>query len=119
MTLLGGISGREERDVLQIAQEIVLDMQVNRDALFRVHFSAECPSHTLRHASAAQAFRVKMTRPAAGSMFHQCVFILCEKGEPLTTVAATVRRKFDRDSTLVDYMPHLSLLYADLDDATR
>ena len=56
-----------------------------------------------------------MTKPAAGSIFHQCVFILCEKDEPLLEAAASVRRTLGINDDLSDYMPHISLLYSDID----
>lgn len=69
--------------------------------------------------SLLQAFSVKMTKPAAGNIFHQCVYILCERDEPLMKAAASARRAFGMDDALSDYMPHVSLIYSDIDQDTR
>lgn len=60
-----------------------------------------------------------MTKPAAGNIFHQCVYILCERDEPLLKAAASVRRAFGMDDALSEYMPHVSLIYSDIDQDTR
>jgi hypothetical protein len=62
-----------------------------------------------------QAFSVRMTKPAAGRIFHQCVFIVCEQDEPLLEAAASIRRALGVDDDLNDYMPHISLLYSDIE----
>lgn len=60
-----------------------------------------------------------MSKPAVGKIFHQCVYVLCERDEPLLKAAASARRKFGLDDTLIDYMPHISLLYSDIDFESR
>ncbi len=60
-----------------------------------------------------------MTKPAAGKLFHQCVYILCQRDKPLMEAAASIRKAFNYNDDLSDYMPHISLLYSDMDQDTR
>lgn len=53
-----------------------------------------------------------------GSIFYQCVYILCAKSPETMLAAAAARKAFDKES-LPPYMPHLSLLYSDMEAATR
>lgn len=53
-----------------------------------------------------------------GCTFHRCVYLTAAKEQPLMAAAVTARVAFGEPQG-DDYMPHLSLLYADVDDAAR
>lgn len=55
---------------------------------------------------------------ACGQIFHQCVYILCAKSPEAMAAAAVAREAFGMDQSQ-PYMPHLSLLYSDIDMETR
>ena len=65
-----------------------------------------------------QPYQIAFDRVAQGEIFHQCVFILCQKTQEAMAAAAAARQAYDLD-TSAPYMPHLSLLYADVDAAAR
>ena len=94
ITLLGGIQGRSKEDVLALTEE-------------------------LASSSTIAPFQITFDRVACGDIFHQCLFILCEKTEALLAANAAARRAFNVDASAPDYMPHLSLLYSDIDISTR
>ena len=57
--------------------------------------------------------------PSYGEIFHQCVFLLVHK-EPLVMEASAVSRQMlGQDPDTASYMPHLSLLYSDVDERIR
>jgi hypothetical protein len=66
----------------------------------------------------AQDFRIRFDKPSASTTYHQCVFILCHKEAGLERAAGLLRQKYGM-SDLQDFMPHLSLLYSDMDQACR
>lgn len=56
----------------------------------------------------------------AGSTFHQCVYILIKKTPDLMGAEEAARDAIGIDSTtLSTYMPHLSLIYSDVEQETR
>ena len=65
-----------------------------------------------------QNFTVRLSEPSSGSTYHQCVYLLCEKDEPLLATAKALREALDVNSE-AEYMPHLSLLYASMDKDGR
>jgi len=52
-----------------------------------------------------------------GSSFHKCVFILVAKEAAIMQAGATAREHFGMPMS--DYMPHLSLLYAEIADEAK
>lgn len=73
-------------------------------------------SVTSQLASSLKPFSVVLDRVSSGSIFHQCVYILCNETAELMETGAAARLAFEVDSI---YMPHLSLLYSDVDPTTR
>lgn len=68
--------------------------------------------------TSAQEFRINFNHPGASTTFHQCVYILCHKDAALERAASLLRQKFGM-TDLQDFMPHLSLLYSDMDMPSR
>ena len=64
-----------------------------------------------------QSYSLRLRRVACSSTFYQCVFLLCDKEGPVAEAASKARQHFGMDAA--EYMPHLSLLYADIDQASR
>ena len=73
-------------------------------------------SLTSQLASSLKPFPIVLDRVSSGSIFHQCVYVLCNETAQLMQAGAEARRAFEMHSI---YMPHLSLLYSDVDPATR
>jgi hypothetical protein len=65
-----------------------------------------------------QNFTVRLSEPSSGTSYHQCVYILCEKDEPLLATAKALREALDVNPE-AEYMPHLSLLYSSMDEDCR
>lgn len=85
VTLLGGIHATEA-DVLRQAQEL---------------------------AARLKPYRITLDRVSYGSIFHQCVYMLCGTGTDTMQAGAATREAYGQDPSS-RYMPHLSLLYADI-----
>ena len=64
-----------------------------------------------------QKFRLNLLNVAQGSSFHRCVYILIAKEQGIMAAGAAAQQAFGKPPA--DFMPHLSLLYADVDDAAR
>jgi hypothetical protein len=64
-----------------------------------------------------QKFRINFLNVAQGSSFHKCVYILVAKEQAIMAAGAAAAQAYNKPPA--DYMPHLSLLYADVDDAAR
>lgn len=62
-------------------------------------------------------YRVNLQDVTRGAIFYQCVYLLVAK-DPGTMAAAAKARQLYGMAT-GPYMPHLSLLYSDADEATR
>lgn len=62
-------------------------------------------------AIALQKFRVNFLDVSCGSTFHRCVYILVAKEAAIMQAGQLARQEFQMEG---DYMPHVSLLYADL-----
>lgn len=63
-------------------------------------------------------FTIRLAEPSAGSTYHQCVYLLCEKDEALVATAQALREATDVKLE-ADYLPHLSLLYASMSKESR
>ncbi|KAI8113032.1 hypothetical protein M9435_003038 [Picochlorum sp. BPE23] len=90
MTLVGGIRA-PEATVRRISEELV-------DTLEPVGGHITCVDY--------------------GSIYHQCVFLKVECTEELEFQYRLAQRKFSMDEN-VQYMPHISLLYSDIDQKER
>lgn len=90
VTLLGGIKSTEA-DVLARARQL---------------------------AATLKPYRITFDRVACGSIFHQCVYVLCKADEQTMQAGAAAREAYGHDPRS-RYMPHLSLLYADIDQQER
>lgn len=64
-----------------------------------------------------QKFRINFLNVVQGSSFHKCVYILVAKEQAIMAAGAAAQQAFGKAPA--DYMPHLSLLYADVDDTAR
>lgn len=60
---------------------------------------------------------IAFDRVAAGQIFHQCVYVMATPTAPLMAAGAAAKRAFDLPPAL--YMPHLSLIYSEMDAAAR
>ncbi len=90
MTLVGGIRA-PEATVRRISEDLV-------DKLEPVEGHVTCVDY--------------------GSMYHQCVFLKVDHTEDLEIQHRLARKKFSMDEN-VEYMPHISLLYSDIDQKER
>ena len=61
---------------------------------------------------------ITLDRVACGATRYQCVYILCCPTAELLAAGAAARDAFGLDPSAT-YMPHLSLLYSDVDQARR
>lgn len=58
-----------------------------------------------------QKFRLNFLDVSHGSTFHRCVYILVAQEAAIMQAGQLARQEFGMEG---DYMPHVSLLYADL-----
>lgn len=65
-----------------------------------------------------QPYRITFELAAYGTLFHQCVYLLCRRDPAALAAAAAARAACGLDPG-EHYMPHLSLLYSDVDAPTR
>lgn len=70
-------------------------------------------------ATRLEPFRINFNDVSRGASYHQCVYILCDKSPVLLAANAAAREAYGLPEPARPYMPHLSLLYADVDDAVR
>jgi len=89
VTLLGGVDGPEQR-VTGAASQL---------------------------AASLEPFPIRFARAARGDIFHQCVFLLAETSDELMKANVAAREALGMSPG--NYMPHLSLLYADISQAER
>ena len=126
VTLLGGIMHSDEQAVLRAAHEVARELKVALLAypiLICSLLVAMPQLHMLSRGAQtgcgnAQDFRIRFDQPSASTTYHQCVFILCRQDAGLERAAGLLRQKYGM-SDLQDFMPHLSLLYSDMDQASR
>ncbi|DBA77639.1 TPA: hypothetical protein ACH3X1_009437 [Trebouxia sp. C0004] len=90
VTLVGGVNGTEEQIV-------------------------ECAKGL---ADNLQPYRIKFNHPAYGGMYHQCVYMLCHQDDAAMRAGQLSKETFSQGQTS-SYMPHLSLLYSDIDEHVR
>eukprot|EP00195_Chlamydomonas_chlamydogama_P007635 CAMPEP_0202912074 /NCGR_PEP_ID=MMETSP1392-20130828/56776_1 /ASSEMBLY_ACC=CAM_ASM_000868 /TAXON_ID=225041 /ORGANISM="Chlamydomonas chlamydogama, Strain SAG 11-48b" /LENGTH=194 /DNA_ID=CAMNT_0049602859 /DNA_START=247 /DNA_END=831 /DNA_ORIENTATION=+ len=62
-------------------------------------------------------YNINFLKVTQGAKYFQCVYLLCAE-EPDTMAAGALARKLYNMQT-PPYMPHLSLLYSDIDDAQK
>lgn len=56
--------------------------------------------------------------PAYGGIYHQCVYMLCHQDDATMRAGQLSKEAFSQGQTS-SYMPHLSLLYSDIDEHVR
>jgi len=77
---------------------------------------AEIEAHAAALAQQTARLSVTLEAPEPGPRFFQCVFARCAASAELCAPNALTQQRFGtRDA----YMPHLSLAYGDLSDATK
>ena len=64
-----------------------------------------------------QGYHLTFARVSCKDTFYQCVFLLCDTAAPVMQAGSQAKAHFDM--TLEEYMPHLSLLYSDIDKRAR
>jgi hypothetical protein len=92
VTLLGGIPTSEEK-ACHVARSLVESRKI---------YSTD----------------MRFTSVGYGSTFHQSVFVLADRLEPLLEHHCLVKEAFDMDD-VASYMPHASLIYSTMSDAER
>ena len=70
------------------------------------------------HLAAVQPYRINFEDMSCGSIFHQCVYLLCCQDTATLGAGQTAREVFGQEPNQ-PYMPHLSLLYSDMDQDSR
>ncbi len=65
-----------------------------------------------------QPYRIKFDHPAYGGIYHQCVYMLCHQDDVTMRAGQLSKEAFTQGQTS-SYMPHLSLLYSDIDEHVR
>lgn len=65
-----------------------------------------------------QPYRISFGTPEYGGIYHQCVFMLCRQDGPTMNAGKQSKEMFSTDASTA-YMPHLSLLYSDIDEHIR
>jgi hypothetical protein len=66
-----------------------------------------------------EGWRASFQKIKKGKSFFQCVFILCEMDPTVMQAATIARRVFKMERLLGPYMPHLSLIYADMTEQEK
>ena len=117
-----------------MAADLAARLQVSvASQLYHVHIafapSAYCSSLLLREqlyimitstlcAHCAQPYQLQFQDVHFGATYHQCVYIRIQPQPNVMHAGAETRAAYggDRDTT---YMPHLSLLYSDIDEDAR
>ena len=65
-----------------------------------------------------QPYRIRFDKPSYGSIYHQCTFMLCQQDAATMNAGKQSKQAFKQDAS-ASYMPHLSLLYSDIDEHAR
>ena len=71
-----------------------------------------------RLAASLQKLHIMFDSVAYGDIFHQCVYLLCQTDPAIMAAGAEARWAFGQDGSAA-FMPHLSLLYSDIDERVR
>lgn len=66
-------------------------------------------------AAKLQKLRLNFLDVSHGATYHRCVYILVAKEPPIMQAGQLARQEFGMEGSADAYMPHVSLLYADLD----
>ncbi|DBA86322.1 TPA: hypothetical protein ACH3X2_005557 [Trebouxia sp. C0005] len=90
VTLVGGVNGPEEQ-IIECAKGL---------------------------ADTLQPYRIEFEHPAYGGIYHQCVYMLCHQDDA-TMAAGQLSKQTFGQGQMSSYMPHLSLLYSDIDEHVR
>ena len=102
----------------------------------RSHPTSNTPAPTLTHCvpsscmgACVQPYRISFDRVSSGAIFHQCVYVLCGAEAATMAAGAAARAAFGLDAAATvaagvagaagGSMPHLSLLYSDIDQEER
>jgi len=75
--------------------------------------------HTLVGQLGCRSIAVEMSGLGKGTFFHQCVFVTVKPTPELLDANAKAREVMGPPSSTSTYMPHISLLYADLSDEAQ
>jgi hypothetical protein len=122
VTLLGGIHGELDAIAATAAQLAASTKVGGLGALWRGGCARGGRAHSctnLHHQpSPQQAFRVNFLDVAQGSSFHRCVYLLVAQEAPVMAAGQAARHAYGVDGDPA-YMPHCSLLYADLAPEAR
>ena len=129
VTLIGGVQ-KPEAEVMSIAADLAARLQVC--IMSWLCPCASChefyslwapradlhPSHVPPCAHCAQPYQLQLQDVHFGATFHQCVYIRIQPQPLVMRAGAETRAAYggDRNAT---YMPHLSLLYSDIDEDAR
>eukprot|EP00873_Tetraselmis_striata_P010874 jgi/Tetstr1/431138/TSEL_020852.t1 len=86
-------------------------------AAFTAEDDAAAEAITAKLVATMKPYHLTFIDVSYGAIFHQCVFLLCAKDAAVMDAAAAAKAALGLPES--PYMPHLSLLYADIDEATR
>ena len=64
-----------------------------------------------------QPYRISFDKPEYGGIYHQCIYMLCQKEQSTMRAGKQSKDVFKQSPSA--YMPHLSLLYSDIDEHVR
>ena len=96
VTLLGGFSADDDASALQATQALAA---------------------TLRSEHLRPVCRLKQVQQ--GSLFYQCVYVRMEDSDLLSRAHAHARLAFNSPAPSSSFMPHLSIIYGELDTQTK
>ena len=125
MTLVGGIWLTSQQEIIARATAAAKRLKVKHPRSSVLNFWLSLAEVLLLDFKAytsalhaLQRFTIRLAEPSAGSTYHQCVYLLCEKDEALVATAQALREATDVKLE-ADYLPHLSLLYASMSKESR
>lgn len=113
VTLLGGIE-EEEAHVVTMAADLAQELVVCALSTFMYNLSTH---NRITWSILLQPYELRLQHVDTGSIYHQCVYVCCERTPAVMDAAWLARQRFGLPQS--EYMPHLSLLYSDCDEATR
>lgn len=121
VTLVGGIWLTSQQDVIARATAAAKSLKVdvlNPGLISFRTLVGQSLALTALLVLVLQRFTIRLSEPSAGSTYHQCIYLLCEKDESLVETAQALREASDVKLES-DYMPHLSLLYSFMSKESR
>ena len=80
--------------------------------------NACCVARSLVDSRKIHSIDMRFTSVGRGSTFHQSVFVLADRLEPLLKQHQVVKEAFEMDD-VGSYMPHASLIYSTMSDVER